>query len=128
LFGRLKPLDYVVFIMVTAVSAGSVVWVYGGGSADRLRIGVSGPGGNWLYPLNAVETVSVAGPLGDTVVQIGGGRARVISSPCRNQICVAAPPVHRYGQWIACLPNQVMVRVDSPASAAPAEAVDGVAW
>jgi hypothetical protein len=130
--GRIKLLDYLVFFTVAAVSAGSAVLVYGGGPADtdRLLISVSGPDGDWLYPVNAVGTVRVAGPLGDTVVEIGGGRARIVSSPCRNQLCVAAPPVYRHGQWIACLPNQVMARVDG-SSATPdgtANAVDGVSW
>jgi hypothetical protein len=128
LFRRLKPLDYLVFVIAAVASAGSAVLVYAGdpAGADRLRVSVSGPGGNWLYPADAVETVRVAGPLGDTVIEIGNGRARVISSPCRNQICVAAPPIYRHGQWIVCLPNQVMARVDSPDGAA--DVVDGVSW
>jgi hypothetical protein len=128
LFERLRPLDYLVFFIALAVSAGSAVLVYAGYGADsgKLRVSVSGPGGNWLYPADAVETVRVAGPLGDTVIEIRGGGARVISSPCRNQICLASPPIYRHGQWIVCLPNQVMARVDSHDGAA--DVVDGVSW
>jgi hypothetical protein len=64
--------------------------------------------------------------LGDTVIEIGGGGARVVSSPCRNQICVAAMPIYRHGQWIVCLPNQVMARVDSAAGVT--DVVDVVSW
>lgn len=75
------------------------------------------------------------GPLGDTLVEISGGQARVVSSPCRNQTCVAMPPVRRHGQWTACLPNQVMISVDGgKAPSAGAEGasgespVDAVTW
>jgi hypothetical protein len=77
------------------------------------RVLVEGDGRRWEFPLDAVETVKVAGPLGDTVVELRGRRARVISSPCTNQICVAAGVIHNQGQWIACLPNKVMIRVET---------------
>jgi hypothetical protein len=82
-----------------------------GGSPARLV--VEGDGRRWEFPLDAVETLKVAGPLGDTVVELGGRRARVISSPCANQLCTAAGAIRRHGQWIACLPNKVMVRVEA---------------
>jgi hypothetical protein len=80
-----------------------------------------------LYPLDSVDTLVVPGPLGDTIVGINGGEARIVSSPCRNQICVAMPPVRRHGQWTACLPNQVMIGVDG-GSPFTGDAVDGVTW
>jgi hypothetical protein len=86
--------------------------VYNPGGAPA-RVVVEGGGRRWEFPLDAVETLKVAGPLGDTVVELGGMRARVVSSPCANQICIAAGGIHRHGQWIACLPNQVMVRVEA---------------
>jgi hypothetical protein len=77
------------------------------------RVLVEGEGRRWEFPLDAAETIRVAGPLGDTVVELRGSRARVISSPCANQICTAAGGIRRHGQWIACLPNKVMVRVEA---------------
>jgi hypothetical protein len=118
-------------MIAAAAFTGLALFVYSGGpDGDTARICVSGPGGSWLYPLSAAETVRVAGLSGDTVVEIGGGVARIVSSPCRNQTCVASPPVGRHGQWIACLPNQVMVSVTGapPAGGAPAGVVDGVTW
>jgi hypothetical protein len=59
-------------------------------------------------------------------VLIDGGAARIVSSPCRNQLCVAAPPIRRHGQWTACLPNQVMVSVEN--KSAPSDGVDITTW
>jgi len=72
---------------------------------------IRGQGGEWAFPVNAEETVAVAGPLGDTVVKIHGNRAWVESSPCENQTCVASGHIARQGQWAACLPNNVLLMI-----------------
>ncbi|MDR2343065.1 MAG: NusG domain II-containing protein [Spirochaetaceae bacterium] len=128
---HLKILDYLVFYLGLAFFAVSFFFVYGGaGLNGAARLSVSGPYGNWLYPLDSAETVVVPGPLGDTLVRISGGEARVVSSPCRGQTCVAAPPIGRRGQWTACLPNQVVISVGGGASSGTedAPAVDGLTW
>ena len=69
------------------------------------------------------------GPLGETVVAIEGGTARVLSSPCANQTCVAAGALTHGGQWTACLPNEVMVRISGEAASRDnSDAVDAGAW
>jgi hypothetical protein len=92
-----------------------------------MSVSVSGSEGRWLYPLNAVETIRVTGPVGDTIVHIEDGMARVVYSSCRNQLCVAASPVRKHGQWIACLPNQVLVSIDN-VEVANSENVDMITW
>ncbi len=70
----------------------------GGGTALRLD-----PHKDGLY--------SVAGPLGETLVEVRDGRARIASSPC------PAPGWH--GGWVdhpgersVCLPNRVVLRAE----------------
>jgi hypothetical protein len=96
------------------------------------RIVLKGPGGSWVYPQDrpAAELIHVAGPLGDTVVELRNSGARVLSSPCANQLCVASGAVHVRGQWIACLPNRVLVTVEASGSkdAAAGDALDAAAW
>jgi len=79
------------------------------GSGSQLEI--SSPQGRWLYPLDREARVSIQGPLGRTEVAIEGGRARVLDSPCPEKLCIAAGAVSLPGAWIACLPNQVFLRV-----------------
>ena len=97
----------------------------GGGS----RIVLKGPGGSWVYPRNqhTAERISVAGPLGETVVELRNGGARVLLSPCANQLCIASGAIHARGQWIACLPNQVLVTIEAAAPGAEDE-LDAAAW
>jgi len=86
---------------------------------------LKGEGGEWVFPVDAVETLTVAGPLGDTVVEINGEGARVIASPCLNQTCVAAGVVRSSGQWAACLPNRVMLYIGEGKNK---DDVDAAAW
>jgi hypothetical protein len=109
---KLKPFD----ICITALALGAVLFsavkVYAPGNGT-LRVVLEGDDRRWEFPLDAAETVTVSGPLGDTIVELRGKQARIVSSPCAGQTCVAAGAIHRHGQWIACLPNQVLVSVQA---------------
>jgi hypothetical protein len=87
---------------------------------------IQGPGQKWIFPLGAEETVSVKGPLGDTVVQIQGNHASVVSSPCHNQTCVASGRVNSIGRWVACLPNNVFLMIEGNDESA--DYPDSIAW
>ena len=73
---------------------------------------IRGEESEWVFPLNSDETVEVHGPLGITLIRIHGLEAWVESSPCKNQICVAAGQIHGYRTWIACLPNNVFLLIE----------------
>jgi hypothetical protein len=105
-----KPFDYTVLVLAAIVTLLAFVSAYSGGKDGDL-VSVKGGGNNWLFPLSAGERIAVSGPLGETVVEIQGGKARIVSSPCTNQTCVAAGTIHIPGQWTACLPNRVMVSI-----------------
>ena len=79
----------------------------------------------WIYPISAEETVKVKGPLGITVIRIHGNEAWVESSPCNNQICVAAGVLRRCGEFAACLPNSVLLAIEGNEDE---RGVDGSAW
>jgi hypothetical protein len=126
----LKPFDFVSFAGALLLIFLTVIPLHGGGGGQA-SVKLTGEGGTWVFPRDAEETVTVPGPLGDTVVEIRGGRARVLSSPCQNQTCVAAGYIHSHGQWTACLPNRVMVSVENDSGAAASEEggeVDAAAW
>jgi hypothetical protein len=122
----LKPLDYAVMALSLAVTLCAGWAVYAAPQAD-VRVRIQGPGGAWVFPLDAEERVAVAGPLGETVVEIHEGRARVLSSPCENQTCVAAGHIRRRGNWAACLPNRVIVSIEGR-DGSDGEGPDAAAW
>jgi hypothetical protein len=104
--------------------AASFIAAYSGAGASAM-VFLKGEGGEWVFPLDAVETLTIAGPLGDTVVESNGEGARVVASPCLNQACVAAGAVRLPGQWAACLPNRVMLYIGEGKNK---NDVDAAAW
>jgi hypothetical protein len=126
-FFGLKPFDYVMLVCALAVIFLAIVPLYGG-TGGQNTVKLRGEGGAWVFPLDAEETVAVPGPLGDTVVEIRGGQARVVSSPCQNQTCVTAGAIRSHGQWAACLPNRVLLSVEGRGGDPGGADVDAAAW
>ncbi len=109
---RVAPLDFAAFGLALAVVALVAVRVYAGSTGAPV-VHLRGPRQEWMFPLDSERTVAVPGPLGDTVVQISGGEARVLSSPCPEKICVRSGAIARPGQWLACLPNRVLIDIQA---------------
>jgi hypothetical protein len=107
---KLKALDFLAMLLSLLVIGAFSFFAYAGRDAAQ-DIVIEASGARWIYPLNVDAQLSVAGPLGDTVVIIKGGRALVEDSPCPDKLCVHMPAISLPGQWIACLPNRVFVRV-----------------
>lgn len=95
-------------------------------AAGRPEVVVSDGSNEWVYPLDTDRAVEVSGPLGITIVHIHGGMVRIESSPCPNKTCVAAGDISKPRQWVACLPNQVFVRVEG--GSAHDDGIDAGAW
>lgn len=64
-----------------------------------------------IISLHKAQTLAVPGPLGDTFVIIHDGEVHVSESPCPNKICIKTGHISLSGQIIACVPNEVVVRV-----------------
>ncbi|MCL2128627.1 MAG: NusG domain II-containing protein [Treponema sp.] len=120
----LKPFDFGIAVPVLAAVIFSFFFSYSGADGGRL-VNLKADGGEWVFPADADETAVVSGPLGDTVIEISGGRARITSSPCLNQTCVAAGAITLPGQWTACLPNRVMLYISEGRGE---NDVDAAAW
>lgn len=121
----MKPrfLDLLAIVASVAAIAGFSARAYPGRGAGG-ELAVQAAGGRYLFPLDQDRSERIPGPLGDTILVIGGGAAWIEDSPCRDKICVAAGRISRPGEWIACLPNRVMVSVEGAGDAA----VDGTAF
>ena len=63
-------------------------------------------------PLDQTRTIPVEGPLGETRIEIGHGKARVLSSPCPRKICIGMGAVGHSGDLLACVPNHVTLRIE----------------
>ncbi len=57
------------------------------------------------------QEVTVVGPAGETVIQVQGGRVRVLRSPGAQEICVRQGWIHKPGEALICLPNHVTIEI-----------------
>ncbi len=53
--------------------------------------------------------LTVHGPLGDSILEVQGGKVRFRASPCRGKQCIHSGWLSRAGDFAACLPNRVSV-------------------
>jgi len=118
-----KPLDILIIILAVSLTLFSAYRAYAGPKTSS-RVFIQGSKHEWIFPPDAEETVAVPGPLGITTIRISGGSAWVESSPCVNQVCVAAGRIGRQGIWTACLPNGVFLIMEGETG----NEVDGAAW
>jgi hypothetical protein len=81
-----------------------------GGAGEEVRI-VGADGKEILASLREDRDLSIAGPLGSSIIEIRDGRVRFVSSPCHGQLCVHAGWLHFGGEFTACLPNRISVAV-----------------
>lgn len=64
-----------------------------------------------LVDLSRDTEIHVHGPYGESVIQVQGGKARFISSPCRNKLCIGFGWLGHAGEAAACLPNGVLIHM-----------------
>lgn len=69
--------------------------------------------GEFVYSLDEKKTLDFQVDEGVIVVEIEDGKARILSSPCRDKICVHRSWISELGEWAACMPNSFMILIVS---------------
>lgn len=118
---RLKSLDYIIIVVCAAGIIFSAMQIYSKAGSEK-KVVISGRDGEWIYPLDKDRHVTVEGPIGETIVAIEDGKVGIEDSPCPNKTCVTSGAIAEPGQWVACLPNTVFVRIEGSSSEAKADA------
>jgi len=123
---RLRPLDFLAILASLLLVVAFSVYAYTSGEKNPNVI-IEASGQQWIYPLREDRQVTVSGPLGDELIAIWDGMAFVVTSPCPNKICILQGKISRPGQWIACLPNKVFIRISGSAERG-ADGVDMISY
>lgn len=92
-------------------------WLYlthwgSGAPGETVQI-VDAGGAETHASLNEDHTLTIRGPLGDSVIEIRNGAARFVTSPCRGKHCIHAGWQRTGGDVTACLPNRITLAVAS---------------
>lgn len=106
----MKVLDWFFLLASVALTVGTA-WVVLAPTSEPLRVEVQDPSGTSLYPLDEDRVIQAHGPLGITTIHVAQEKVWVHDSPCTNKVCIAMGVIHETGQFVACLPNQVFVRI-----------------
>lgn len=106
----IRPGDWAVVAAAAFAVAASFPLLWSGGAAERA---VVRSGGRVVaeLPLSRDRSLAVPGPLGESVVTVRGGRARIESDPSPRQYCVRQGWLARAGEFAVCLPNQVSLEL-----------------
>lgn len=57
------------------------------------------------------EEITLSGPLGVTIVAVRGGKVFVVTSPCPDKVCIKTGKIPDDADFIACVPNRVLIRM-----------------
>lgn len=80
-------------------------------ASDNLMLKITGPLGEWIYPMDKELEIGIEGTIGTTYVHIELGNAWVSSSPCKNKLCITAGEISSFNAWVACLPNEIFIQI-----------------
>ena len=66
----------------------------------------------WYYQIDKNKELKIEGNLGKSTIKIEDGFVFFENSPCPNKLCVQSSAITKNGEWIACLPNGIFVRIE----------------
>lgn len=107
---RIKAGDIVILLLSLVIITLSFLAI--GTVSGKPEVHVRAGGKEWVYDLSVETLATFEGPVGETTIEVRDGKVHVLDSDCRNKVCIAAGWVSQPGQWIICLPNDVVILVE----------------
>ncbi len=107
---KMKAADIAVIVIVAAVIILFTAFSLKA-STGKKQLLIESAKGSYLYSLDTDQMIHIDGPLGATDVEIKDGGVQVVDSPCRDKLCIADGYLSKPGDWTACLPNMVFLRI-----------------
>ncbi len=111
----LKKKDWILIVVILCVAGLAVLVRTFVGAAGANRVIVKREGEiEGIYSLSEDREVEING--GTNLLQIKNGEASMVQADCPDQLCVHQKPVSLNHESIICLPNRVVVEVESGAN------------
>lgn len=109
---KMTKKDWILVIIIVCVAAGAYLshQLLRNTGAGSVIVKVNGEI-TGTYDLNEDQMVSIND--GSNTLEIKNGRADMIEADCPDLLCVHQKPVSASGENIICLPNKVIVEVES---------------
>lgn len=106
----IKPGDWLLILLGAVLVGVSFPLFWQGGLADRAIVRQNGQVFAEVDLRNRRQ-LAVPGPLGQTLIAIEPGRARVLSDPSPRQYCVRQGWLMHPGEIAICAPNRVSLQI-----------------
>lgn len=109
---KLRRADVILIGVLAAVGAIAVLLLLQfSPTGSRVQVRVAGTV-TASYPLNQNASYLIQGADGGTnLLILEDGTARIEEASCPDGVCIHTGRIHRSGQSIVCLPNQVVVEI-----------------
>ena len=62
--------------------------------------------------LHQENYLTIRGKLGPVLIGVDGSGVRILDSRCPNKLCKKMGAVNKAGEWIACIPNELVIRIE----------------
>lgn len=111
----LKPGDYAIFLLGCFLVSSLFLFKPHNASGQTVVVRAKGQIVAEL-PLSTPRTLNISGTMGNSVIEIVMGKARVIGDPGPRQICVKQGWISRAGDALLCLANQVTLEIPGPSA------------
>lgn len=114
--GKVRVGDLVLVALIIIAAAASAMVVSSARAGEKGSLAIVEVNGREvkriaLGPGQARRTIKIKSGHDCNLVEVDGGRVRVIDADCRDKVCVGMGWAETSGDSIICLPNRVVVRV-----------------
>ena len=107
---RIKVLDIIAILISICIIIFSLALTHQKQST-KLLVFISSGDKEWIFPVKTNKTIEIPGPIGNTIIEISNKGVKIKDSPCPNKLCIKEGIIKNQGQYIACLPNKIIVKI-----------------
>lgn len=109
----MKKNDIILIIVIGLIACAGLLYMnWNKTTGDKVIVRVDGE----IYkelPLNKDDTIEIEGVNGTNLLVIKDGQADVVEASCPDSLCVNQHEIKNNGETIVCLPNKVVVEIQS---------------
>ena len=106
-----KPADFL-FLAISVILIALSLIVLSGNSAGPAVAVIKVKDTEYIYPLNQPRELEFEGVLDKAHLIIHDGCIEFVESPCRDKICIHMGQAREDGDFLACLPNRIIVTIE----------------
>lgn len=109
----MKKADIILVVVILIIGCSALLYINLNKSEGTMVVVTVGGTVVETLPIDVDKTIEIKGPVATNILQIKDGYADIIEATCEDEICVHSRKIKNNDETIVCLPNQVIVKVES---------------